>query len=115
VPDKLVIPVDISAPSYSWENRIANVYKAKLTGTNFLPMPGGYSPDGGTPRGGQVPQLQETAGTSTETFTQAEGSFNTAPPVQDSFFPTVEGVVKGHGGEGRNVPSQMISQHAKMR
>lgn len=116
-PDKLVVPVDIAAPSYSWENRIANVYGAKLTGTNFLPLPGGYSPDGGTPRGGQVPQLQETAGTSTESFTMAEGSFNAPAPGSSDFFPTVEGKPGvGHGGEFRNqVPSQMQSQHLKMR
>lgn len=98
---------------------MANVYKARLTGTNFLPMPGGYSPGNGIPRGGSVPQLQETAGTTTESFTMAEGSFNAPAPGLSDFFPTVDGKVKGHGGEFRNlrnvVPSQTASQHFKMR
>lgn len=35
-PDKLVTPIDLPAPSYSWRNRVAQVYKAKITGNFFF-------------------------------------------------------------------------------
>jgi hypothetical protein len=74
-PDKLVVPVDIPAPSYSWENRMANVYEARTTGQNFLPLPGGFAPEGGVPRGGQVPQTIGIGGTETENVAIHSGSF----------------------------------------
>lgn len=86
VPDKLVVPVDIAAPSYSWNNRVANVYKARTTGQNFLPLPGGFAPEGGVPRGGAVPEIQDIAGTATETITLAEGSFVTPGASMNEFF-----------------------------
>lgn len=59
-PDKLVTPVDMPAPSYSWCNRQAQVQKAKVTGENFLPLPGGFQPTPGSlPRGGQVPRITD--------------------------------------------------------
>lgn len=47
---------------YDWQNKVATVYKAKITGQQFLPLPGGYSADvlkaeGTIPRGSQVPQI----------------------------------------------------------
>ncbi len=50
--DREVIADTIPLPSYSWENTIAQVYKAKVTGNAFLPLPGGFRPEGGVPRGG---------------------------------------------------------------
>lgn len=60
--DREVIADTIPLPSYSWENSIAQVYKAKVTGNAFLPLPGGFKPEGGVPRGGAVPQLQGGGG-----------------------------------------------------
>lgn len=50
--DREVIADTIPLPSYSWENSIAQVYKAQVTGNAFLPLPGGFKPEGGIPRGG---------------------------------------------------------------
>ena len=50
--DREVIADTIPLPSYSWENSIAQVYKARVTGNAFLPLPGGFKPEGGVPRGG---------------------------------------------------------------
>ena len=60
--DREVMADTIALPSYSWENSIAQVYKAKVTGNAFLPLPGGFKPEGGVPRGGQVPQIQGGGG-----------------------------------------------------
>jgi len=54
--DRLVIPETTSLPSYSWENLKGETYKAKITGDQFLPLPGGYKADPSqTPRGGAFP------------------------------------------------------------
>lgn len=60
--DREVIADTIALPSYSWENSIAQVYKARVTGNAFLPLPGGFKPEGGVPRGGAVPQIQGGGG-----------------------------------------------------
>jgi len=60
--DREIIADTIPLPSYDWENTIAQVYKARVTGNAFLPLPGGFKPEGGVPRGGAVPQLQGGAG-----------------------------------------------------
>lgn len=61
-----IIPVDRSSTSvmaslgaYSWDNKRAQVLKAKVTGDKFLPTPGGYSVKNieGLSRGGQVPRV----------------------------------------------------------
>lgn len=63
-PDKLVTPVDLPSPSYSWRNRVANVYKAKISGRNFLPLPMGFAPDPDSlPRGGLEPVITSIVGT----------------------------------------------------
>lgn len=63
-PDKLVTPVDLPSPSYSWRNRVANVYNAKITGRNFLPLPGGFAPDPDSiPRSGLEPVITSIVGT----------------------------------------------------
>lgn len=78
-PDKMVVPVDIPAPSYSWENRLATIYDARRTGQNFLPLPGGFQPEGGVPRGGQVPQIEAIGGGDVERPTAHQGSFVDEP------------------------------------
>ena len=78
-PDKLVIPVDIPAPSYSWANRQANIYEARRTGQNFLPLPGGFAPEGGVPRGGSAPQMEAIGGGAVDRITLATGSFIDPP------------------------------------
>ena len=83
--DREVIADTIALPSYSWENSIAQVYKAKVTCNAFLPLPGGFKPVGGVPRGGAVPQIQGGGG---DTFVPLGGS-----PAFDSnsyYDPTVE-------------------------
>lgn len=45
--DREVIADTIPLPSYSWENSIAQVYKARVTGNAFLPLPGGFKPEEG--------------------------------------------------------------------
>jgi hypothetical protein len=51
-PDKLVTPVDLPTPGYSWQNKVAQNFESKRTGDKFLPMPGEYAlPPGQVPRG----------------------------------------------------------------
>ncbi len=57
--DRLVIADTIALPSYSWENLLAETYKANVTGNHFLPLPGAFAPaPGSVPRGGATPQIQ---------------------------------------------------------
>lgn len=56
-PDKTLTEIMGSTGRYDWYNRVANIYQAKVTGDLFLPLPGGYQPSGGVPRGGQVPRI----------------------------------------------------------
>ena len=61
--DREVIADTIPLPSYSWENLIAETYKAQVTGNAFLPLPGGFRPEvGAVPRGGAVPQISGGGG-----------------------------------------------------
>jgi len=61
--DREVIAETIPLPSYSWENLIAQTYKAQVTGQAFLPLPGGFRPEAGdVPRGGAVPQISSGGG-----------------------------------------------------
>jgi hypothetical protein len=80
--------VDQAQPSYSWKNRQAQVFKSRVSGENFLPLPGGFKPEAGsTPRGGQVPRITDVAVPETISLEAREGgSFLDAPPTQESFF-----------------------------
>jgi hypothetical protein len=59
-PDNLVEPYIGTTLDYSWRDKIATVYDAKRTGSNFLPLPMGYqiSP-GEEPRGGSTPRVTD--------------------------------------------------------
>ncbi len=85
VPDKSTIPVDIPTPAYSWKNKLAHVYKAKVHGDKFLPLPGGFQPQPGqVPRGGALP-TSETLGGATENIVLYEGSGVNAAPGAEAF------------------------------
>lgn len=57
-PDKIHEPMTGSTPQYSWNNKIATTYEAKITGDKFLPLPGSYIlHPSQVPRGGQVPRI----------------------------------------------------------
>jgi hypothetical protein len=46
--------------NFGYKTKIASVYKAKITGELFLPVPGGYNVsmlNGATPRGSQIPRI----------------------------------------------------------
>ena len=59
-PDKSLGERMGSTGRFDWYNRVANIYEAKRTGELFLPLPGGYQPGDGVPRGGQVPRIVAT-------------------------------------------------------
>jgi hypothetical protein len=52
--DMEVEPFVSSLGDYSWRNKVGNVLRARLTGENFLPLPGEYQ-SMGVPRGGLQP------------------------------------------------------------
>lgn len=55
-PDTNIEPYLGSGPQYSWNNKIATVYKSLHTGDKFLPVPGEYAlSPGEVPRNGNVP------------------------------------------------------------
>lgn len=56
-PSTMKEPVVIGIPQYKWNNTVATVYNARVTGDKFLPLPGRYGPAGGILRGGQVPMI----------------------------------------------------------
>jgi hypothetical protein len=57
-PDKEHEPMTGSTPQYSWNNRIATTYEAKVTGDRFLPLPGTYiRHPSQVARGGMVPRI----------------------------------------------------------
>lgn len=53
-PDTEVEPFVSSLGDYSWRQKVATVLKARRTGENFLPLPGGYE-GAGVPRGSALP------------------------------------------------------------
>jgi len=65
-PDKLVVPIDYPASRHNWNNTVAKVCEAKVTGNNFLPLPGPFAPETST-RGNQIPR-STTIGDSSEMF-----------------------------------------------
>lgn len=56
MPDKSMDPVVGSTGRGSWYNKIATIYEAKVTGNNFLPLPGAFGPNAMT-RGSQIPRV----------------------------------------------------------
>lgn len=61
--DMMVEPFVSSLGDYTWRNRVAETYRAMTTGSQFLPLPGGYAPSPGElSRGGNVPQVMAVAG-----------------------------------------------------
>lgn len=61
--DKLVTPYLSSTGDYDWQNKVATNIEARRTGTQFLPLPGGYEKDPGQEsRGGSGPRLTDIAG-----------------------------------------------------
>ncbi|MEY3400506.1 MAG: hypothetical protein RLZZ86_103 [Cyanobacteriota bacterium] len=62
-PDKLHEPTQFGGnPNYTWNNKLATVYEAKVRGAKFLPLPGEYqlSP-GEISRGNQIVRAIETS------------------------------------------------------
>lgn len=81
-------------PSYSWRNKQATVLKGRVSGENFLPLPGGYQPSSNSrPRGGQVPRVTDVAvsGGVIDITQRSGGSFADAAPTAEAFFPTTKG------------------------
>ena len=68
-PDRSVEPLNVGNPGYGWYNRLATVYKAHVSGENFLPVPGTYQSEG-VPRGGMVPRVVATEMTPSMELTQ---------------------------------------------
>lgn len=58
--DKRVEPIMGETPDYSWNNKIATVNRAFVSGDKFLPLPGGYAPPNQNTnlRGGAFPTVQ---------------------------------------------------------
>jgi hypothetical protein len=55
-PDTRIEPYLGSGPQYSWNNKLATVYKSLHTGDKFLPVPGEYAlSPGELPRNGSTP------------------------------------------------------------
>lgn len=58
-------PIHQDMPQFSWKSQVASVQRAKTTGQQFLPLPGGYELYG-QPRGSQIPRIvEQTSGTGT--------------------------------------------------
>jgi len=60
-----IVPVDrtretklASNPQFGWKSQQSRIFRAKVSGENFLPLPGGYGPSGETLRGTQYPLVQ---------------------------------------------------------
>jgi len=61
--DKLVTPFLSSTGDYSWQNKIATNIEARRTGSQFLPLPGGYEQSPGqVGRGGSGPRVTAVVG-----------------------------------------------------
>ena len=58
-PDTSITSVLQASPQAMWQNKVARTYDAFRTGQKFLPLPGGFGPDGGLPRGGSTPLYAE--------------------------------------------------------
>ena len=54
--DRASEPILAGEPQFSWKTKQAQIYRAKVSGDAFLPLPGGYGPEGLT-RGTQHPTL----------------------------------------------------------
>lgn len=62
-PDNLVEPFVSSLGDYTWRDKIATVYEARRTGTQFLPIPGQYQLSPGEyARGGNSVRVTDTVG-----------------------------------------------------
>lgn len=58
--DRYDEPLLQSTPNAKWDNRVAETYRIRRSGFDFLPLPGGYHPSPGqTPRGGLVPEITD--------------------------------------------------------
>ena len=58
-------PIQQDMPQFSWKSQVASVQRAKTTGQQFLPLPGGYELYG-QPRGSQIPRIvEQSSGTGT--------------------------------------------------
>ena len=65
-----IVPLDrareprlASNPQFGWKSQQSRIFKAKVSGENFLPLPGGYGPSGAMTRGNQFPLVvQKTDG-----------------------------------------------------
>ncbi len=56
--DRTALPVMGEQPQYSWNNKIATLYKERHVGDLFLPLPHGYAPgEGYIPVGGNGPVI----------------------------------------------------------
>lgn len=62
-PDNLVEPFVSSLGDYTWRDKIATVYEARRTGTQFLPIPGQYQlSEGEYARGGNSVRVTDVIG-----------------------------------------------------
>lgn len=62
-PDDLVTPYLSTTGDYEWQNKIATNIEARRTGSQFLPLPGGYEQQKGQiGRGGNGPRVTDVAG-----------------------------------------------------
>jgi len=86
-PDTEVEPYVSSLGDYSWRQKVATVLKAKRTGENFLPLPGGYQGNG-VPRGSALP--------SSVTLNPIE--LNLVGPVENGEFDNRQEFVAGPAG-----------------
>ena len=64
-PDRATQEMMGGLPQYSWHNTLATVHHARVSGDNFLPLPGGYGlAPGEDPRGGSAPRVTDRTGPS---------------------------------------------------
>lgn len=59
-------------PQFGWKSQQSRIYRAKVSGENFLPLPGGYGPTGETPRGSQFPLVTQKTDGSMSYFKRRE-------------------------------------------
>jgi len=58
-------------PQFGWKSQVASIYRAKVSGDSFLPLPGGYGPNS-LPRGNQYPLLVSRSNAQTVPSSRSE-------------------------------------------
>lgn len=114
-PDKKVETKLAGNPQFGWKSQQSKIYKAKVSGENFLPLPGGYGPTELT-RGTQYPLvIQRTAG-DTSYMKRNERVDKDLEQIKDSMEKGSQGVlpmVKGLRHDSNQIYKDIINTRSR--